>query len=144
MKERPKTKAKETGGHSPDATFAWASAVAQDFVRRRGCIVVDAEPRRLTGGRSPAVDFVAWEERSDEMLFVRVVLCRGGDTADDVKSWLPTKARMAKARREAKRWSEHPDIRWKGKRRFDSIAVYGDVVTKSPTVDWTVGAKGEL
>lgn len=139
VKEKRKTK---MDGRSPD--FAWASAVAQDFVRRRGCLVVETDPRRLAGGRKPAVDFVAWHEQSDEMLFVRVVLCRSDDTASAVKSRLPTRARMAKAKREARRWSEHPDIRWKGKRRFDSITVYGDVMTKRPTVDWTVGVKGEL
>ena len=85
---------------------------------------------------------MAWDERCDEMVFVRVVSPCDDKACDDKAC--DDKARMAKARREAKRWSEHPDVRWKGRRRFDRIAVYGKTGTSSATVDWTVGAKGEL
>lgn len=126
------------------ARLAWAEDVAKEFVRRSGHLVVDDDPARATGSRRPAFSFVAWDEHCDEMVFVRVVPLCDGDTADDVRPQLPTKARMARARREAKRWSEHPDMKWKGRRRFDRIAVYGKTGTDKATVDWTVGAKGEL
>lgn len=140
---KTKTKAElglEADGRADD--FGRAVEVAKGFLRGRGHLVVDDGPQLRRMFRNPATAFVAWDETTDTMAFVRVVRPRADDTAREVRRQVPTRTRMFKAWREAKRWSDDPDVRWKGNRRFDRVAVYGD--ERTPTVDWTCGAKGEL
>lgn len=97
----------------------YAEDAAMDFLRKKGYIVVDPKPNCVTGAKDSPISFVAYDEETDKMAFVRVIDYRGQKIMDV----MPTKSRMAKARRESLKWSK--SMRWKGGRRHDLIEVFG-------------------
>ena len=106
-------------------------------------VVVDTMPSTITDLEGCVFQIVAWDERRDEMAFIRVVQCshENPDPVALVRTFRPTAERMRKASREAGKWCRDKRVDWKGSRRFDRIEVYG---TERRVFDWTKNVKGKL
>lgn len=101
-------------------TQDWAIDCAADFLRRRGCLIVDT--------RTGVIPLVAWEEQTDTMMFVRV---RQADALRPIRV-VPRTSReaFAKAVRKWKRVNK-----WRGAVRTDEIHVYGRAEDGRPVID---------
>ena len=112
-------------------------------VKLMGHVVVDTMPSTITDFEGCVFQIVAWDERRDEMAFIRVIQCssENPDPATLVRTFRPTVERMRKARREAGKWCRDKRVDWKGSSRFDRIEVYG---TERRVFDWTKNVKGKL
>ena len=102
-------------------TQDWAIDCAADFLRRRGCLIVD--------DRTGVISLVACEEQTDTMIFIRVR--RQADALRPIRA-VPRTSReaFAKAMRKWKRVNE-----WRGAARKDEIRVYGRAEDGRPVVD---------
>lgn len=122
-------------GETMDAALA--------HVKLMGHVVVDVAPGTIADFGGCVFQVVAWDERRDEMAFVRVVQCssENPDPVTLVRAFRPTVERMRKARSEAGKWCRDKRVDWKGTRRFDRLEVYG---TERRVFDWTKSVKGKL
>ena len=101
-------------------TQDWAIDCAADFLRRRGCLIVD--------DRTGVISLVAWEEQTDTMIFIRV---RQADALGPIRA-VPRASREAFAR-ECRKWKRVN--KWRGAVRTDEIHVYGRAENGRPVVD---------
>lgn len=99
----------------------WAIDCAADFLRRRGYLIVD---NKAGGG----ISLVAWEERTDTMVFVRV---RQTDALGPLRA-VPRASRLTFAR-ECRKWKRVN--KWRGAMRTDEVCVYGYPEAGRPIID---------
>ena len=111
---------------------AWGEAVATEYLRRGGFEIVERNPRPVARDGRLELDIVAWERKSDTMVFVEVKQhatlsphARRMRSVDSRKR--SNLLRACEAWRRANRWG--------GAYRFDVIEVYGVPGGGRPIVD---------
>lgn len=110
----------------------WGEAVAVEFLRRHGFVVVDRNSRPVGADRRLEIDIVAWERVSDTIVFVEV---------KQHKEMSPYARRLqavdrekrANLRRACRAWRRVN--RWNGGVRFDVMEIYGTPEGGRPVVD---------
>jgi len=110
----------------------WGEDVAVEFLRRGGFEIVERNPRPVKADMRLEIDIVAWDPKSDTMVFVEVKqhtslskFSRRMRSVDRRK--LENLRRACNAWRRANRWG--------GAFRFDVIEVYGEPGGGRPVVD---------
>jgi len=110
----------------------WGEDVATAFLRRDGFEIVDRNARPCASDRRYEIDIVAWDRKSDTMVFVEVKQHtrlspwqRRIRSVDRRKQMLLRKACNAWRRTN----------RWQGGFRFDIIEVYGVPGGGKPVID---------
>ncbi|MCR5752884.1 MAG: YraN family protein [Kiritimatiellae bacterium] len=110
----------------------WGEDVAVEFLRRGGFEIVERNPRPVKNDMRLEIDIVAWDPKSDTMVFVEVKqhtslskFSRRMRSVDRRK--LENLRRACNAWRRANRWG--------GAFRFDVIEIYGEPGGGRPVVD---------
>ena len=111
---------------------AWGEDVAAEYLRRAGFQIVDRNSCPVARDRRLEIDIVAWDPKSDAMVFVEVK--QHADMS-------PYARRLSSVDRRKKRnlrcacnaWRRVN--RWRGNFRFDVIEVYGVPEGGRPVVD---------
>lgn len=110
----------------------WGEDVAVEFLRRAGFEIVDRNPRPVKSDSRLEIDVVAWDSRSDTMVFVEVkqhaVVSRFSRRMRSVD-----RRKLDNLRRACNAWRRAN--RWRGAYRFDVIEVYGTPEGGRPVVD---------
>ena len=111
---------------------AWGEDVARDFLRRRGFLIVDSNARPSSRDRRLEIDLVAWEEKTDTMVFVEVKQHAAvSSVARRLRS--VTRRKRENVRRACNAWRRLN--RWRGAYRFDVIEIYGTPDGGRPVID---------
>lgn len=118
-------------------TIEKAQAVAVKHLRRFDYEIIDKNlPISQKDARASGVHLVAWDRRTDEMVFV--VVRAHEFPAKSVTS--PTKARRELYKKAARNWCRVQ--RWQQKRtRFDAVEVYGKEDGGRPVIDHITNIK---
>lgn len=110
----------------------WGEDVARDFLRRRGFLIVDSNARPLASDRRLEIDLVAWEEKTDTMVFVEVKQhATVSPHARRLRS--VTRRKRENVRCACNAWRRQN--RWRGAYRFDVIEIYGTPEGGRPVID---------
>ena len=111
---------------------AWGESVATEYLRRGGFEIIDRNSRPVERDGRLEIDIVAWERRSDTMVFVEVKQhARVEACARRLRSVDRRKKRNL--RRACNAWRRVNG--WGGAFRFDVIEVYGEPGGGRPIVD---------
>ena len=111
---------------------AWGEDVAAEHLLRDGYQIVDRNSCPVSRDRRLEIDIVAWDPKTDAMVFVEV---KQHATMSPYKSRLSRVNRRKKAnlRRACNSWRRAN--KWHGDFRFDVIEVYGTPEGGRPVVD---------
>ncbi|MGN0833459.1 MAG: YraN family protein [Kiritimatiellia bacterium] len=114
------------------ARGAWGETVATEYLRRRGFVIIDRNARPVGDDARLELDIVAWERKSDTMVFVEV---KQHAALSPYASRLQAICRRKKANqlRACDAWRR--SNRWRGAFRFDVIEIYGVPGGGAPVVD---------
>ena len=120
------------GGNVGAAHGAWGEDVAVEYLRRGGFEIVDRNPHPVASDERLELDIVAWERKSDTMVFVEV---------KQHASPSPYARRLRSVNRRKKRnllractaWRRIN--KWRGAYRFDVIEIYGVPEGGRPVID---------
>ena len=111
---------------------AWGEDVAAEYLRRGGFQIVDRNSRPVARDRRLEIDIVAWDPKSDAMVFVEVKqhasLSPHGRRLSRVD-----RRKRANLRRACVAWRRAN--KWLGGFRFDVIEIYGTPGGGRPVVD---------
>ena len=111
---------------------AWGEDVAAEYLRRGGFEIVDRNPRPVGRDSRLEIDIVAWERKSDTMVFVEVKQhAEVSPYARRLRS--VDRAKKNNLRRACNAWRRVN--RWRGGFRFDVIEVYGVPGGGRPVID---------
>ena len=110
----------------------WGEDVAVEHLRAIGYVIVDRNARPCPWDRRLEIDIVAWDPKSDAMVFVEV---------KQHAAMSPYARRLSRVNRRKKEnlrracnaWRR--TNRWKGCFRFDVIEIYGTPESGRPVVD---------
>ena len=111
---------------------AWGENVASSYLRKRGFIIVDRNSRPCRRNRTLEIDIVAYEQKSDTLVFVEV---KQHKSFSRYQSRLRSidKQKLSNLRRACVNWVKTKD--WDGGYRFDVIEIYGAPESGSPEID---------
>lgn len=111
---------------------AWGETVAAEYLRRRGFVIVERNARPVAGDGRLELDIVAWERKSDTMVFVEV---KQHATLSPYARRLRSVSRRKKRNqlRAGNAWRRAN--KWHGAFRFDVIEIYGVPEGGAPVVD---------
>ena len=110
----------------------WGENVAADFLRRGGYEIIDRNPRPVKDDRRLEIDLVAWEKKTDTMVFVEVKQhSRVSTYARRLRSIDRRKRELLK--RACNAWRRVN--KWHGAYRFDVIEIYGTPEGGAPVID---------
>ena len=111
---------------------AWGEDVAVEYLRRGGFEIVDRNPRPVERDSRLEIDIVAWERKSDTMVFVEV---KQHATVSPYARRLRSVDRTKKnnLRRACNAWRRVN--KWHGSFRFDVIEIYGIPGGGRPVID---------
>lgn len=113
----------------------WRENVVADFLRRNGYMIADADSHPISSRPRAIIDLVAWEEKSDTMVFIRV---SGTDSLYDRYYNKHYKLR----RRQAKnKYSAIADVwrrlnKWHGKWQLAEARVFGSFYGGRPVIEF--------
>ena len=111
---------------------AWGEDVAAEYLRRGGFEIVDRNPRPVGRDSRLEIDIVAWERKSDTMVFVEVKQhAEASPYARRLRS--VDRGKKNNLRRACNAWRRIN--RWRGGFRFDVIEVYGVPGGGRPVID---------
>ena len=111
---------------------AWGEAGAAEHLRRDGYQIVDRNSCPVDRDRRLEIDLVAWDPKSDAMVFVEV---KQHASLSPYRRRLSRvdRRKMANLRRACNAWRRVN--RWRGSFRFDVIEIYGTPEGGRPVVD---------
>lgn len=111
---------------------AWGEAVAAEHLRRRGFVIVERNARPVGDDARLELDIVAWERKSDTMVFVEV---KQHATLSRYSRRLRSIDRRKKRNqlRACNAWRR--TNKWRGAFRFDVIEIYGVPEGGAPVID---------
>lgn len=110
----------------------WGERVAAEYLRRRGFVIVDRNTCPVDADRRLEIDLVAWERRTDTMVFVEVKQhANMSPYARRLRS--VDRRKRDNLRRACNAWRRAN--RWRGCCRFDVIEIYGVPEGGAPVVD---------
>ena len=111
---------------------AWGESVATEYLRRGGFEIVDRNPRPVKDDERLEIDIIAWDRRSDTMVFFEVKQhAHLSPYARRLRSVNRDKKRNL--RRACNAWRRIH--KWLGAVRFDVIEVYGSPGGGKPVID---------
>ena len=110
---------------------AWGEDVAVEFLRRNGYEIVDRNARPVTGDERLEIDIVAFDWKSDAMVFVEVKQ-HAARTTYQRRLRSIDRGKRQNLRRACNAWRRVN--KWRGGFRFDVIEVYG-APGRKPEVD---------
>jgi len=114
------------------ARGSWGEAVAAEVLRRNGYEIVERNPRPVATDERLELDIVAWEAKSDTMVFVEVkqhaTISRYARRLRSI-----TREKKRNLLRACNAWRRNN--RWQGAFRFDVIEIYGVPEGGKPVVD---------
>ena len=114
----------------------WGEAKAVEHLRRDGFVIVDRNPRPVASDGRLEIDIVAWDRRSDTMVFVEVKQhAKISKYSRRLQSI--TKRKCSNLRRACNAWRRIN--RWHGAYRFDVVEVYGIPEGGEPVIDHICG-----
>ena len=111
---------------------AWGEDVAAEHLRRAGYEIVDRNACPVAGDRRLEIDIVAWDRKSDAMVFVEVKQHASMSPYGRRLSRVDRR-KKANLRRACNAWRRAN--RWKGGFRFDVVEIYGTPEGGRPVVD---------
>ena len=110
----------------------WGERVAAERLRMEGLVIVERNSRPLARDRRMEIDIVAYDPRSDTMVFVEVkqhsshLFCERRLRSIDERKRKNLRSACAAWRRAN---------RWEGDCRFDVIEVFGTPKSRNPEID---------
>ena len=110
----------------------WGEDVAVEYLRRGGFEIVDRNARPVGRDRRLEIDIVAWDAKSDTMVFVEV------KTHADMSPWQRRLRSVDRRKRENLRRACNAWRRvnkWRGSFRFDVLEIYGIPGGGRPVID---------
>lgn len=111
---------------------AWGENVAANHLRRYGFEIIDRNSCPVAGDRRLEIDIVAWDPKSEAMVFVEVK--QHASVSPYARRMARVDARKKKnLRRACNAWRRVN--KWSGGFRFDVIEVYGTPEGGRPVVD---------
>ena len=111
---------------------AWGEEVATDYLRLAGYQIVDRNSCPVAGDRRLEIDIVAWDPKSDAMVFVEVK--QHASLSPYARRISSVDARKKRnLRRACGAWRRAN--KWQGGFRFDVIEIYGTPEGGRPVVD---------
>jgi Holliday junction resolvase-like predicted endonuclease len=127
--------AKEYERERKIAYSQWRETVVADFLRRRGYLIVDNRSKPIVSRPRATLDLVAWEERSDTMVFIRV---SGTDSLYDRYYCTHYKLRR---RQQKNRYSDIAKVwmslnKWHGKWQLAEARVFGSFYGGRPVIEF--------
>ncbi|MBO7721803.1 MAG: YraN family protein [Kiritimatiellae bacterium] len=118
------------------ANGEWGESVAVEYLRRGGFEIIDRNAHPVKRDGRLEIDIVAWEGRSDTMVFVEVKQhARLSPYARRLRS--VDRRKRCNLRRACNAWRRVN--RWRGACRFDVIEIYGVPGCGKPIVDHVAG-----
>lgn len=111
---------------------SWGEDVAAEYLRRGGFEIIDRNTRPVRKDHRLEIDIVAWERKTDTMVFVEV---KQHASISPYARRLRSVDRKKKEniRRACNAWRIYN--KWQGAYRFDVIEVYGTPEGGRPVVD---------
>ena len=111
---------------------AWGEEVAVEYLRRDGFEIVERNPRPVANDARLEIDVVAWERRTDTMVFVEV---KQHATISPYARRLRSidRAKKNNLRRACNAWRRIN--KWHGSYRFDVLEIYGVPEGGRPVID---------
>ena len=110
----------------------WGEDVAVEFLRRGGFEIIERNPRPVAGDLRLEIDIIAWERKTDTMVFVEV---KQHATMSPYARRLQSVNRRKREnlRRACNAWRRVN--KWHGAYRFDVIEIYGTPEGGRPVID---------
>ena len=110
----------------------WGEDVAVEYLRRGGFEIVERNPRPVRGDGRLEIDVVAWDSKTDTMVFVEVKQ-HADFSRFSRRIRSVDRRKMDNLRRACNAWRRAN--KWRGAYRFDVIEVYGTPGCGRPVVD---------
>ena len=111
---------------------AWGESVAVEYLRRHGYEIVDRNARPVRKDERLEIDIVAWDRKSDAMVFVEVKQ-HAKPSAYARRLQSVDRRKRQNLRRACNAWRRIN--RWRGGFRFDVIEIYGVPEGGKPVLD---------
>ena len=110
----------------------WGEDVAADWLRRRGCSIIERNARPYARDRRLEIDLVAYDAPEDTVVFVEVKQhARKSEYQTRMRS--VNRRKLQLLRRACNAWLRRN--RWRGGYRFDVVEVYGEPGGSRPEID---------
>ena len=110
----------------------WGEDVAAEYLRRVGFEIIERNPHPVASDRRLEIDIIAWERKTDTMVFVEV---KQHATMSPYARRLQSVNRRKREnlRRACNAWRRVN--KWHGAYRFDVIEIYGTPEGGRPVID---------